>query len=1796
MIEPCRRTRLTKAYWAAPASRRLRRRSKTVPAYPKSLLCAENCADLDAEEARPLAGGANQVEDDSFPLFGPFPAFTGEAGGEGGLGLRLNEADAGRLQAELSVPAEQLLLSFSSQQGTRHFRRRRSARLGQNESGEGWGQFADQRSAPSPGACCDRTSESSRTPALPLPTAGGSTGRSPPGQLLLGLAEPCLPQCSFMSARPVWSTQSESPADELVDPMERTRRLDFALPKRQGSVPAGRVGALVRYADSSPGLRSLDKTPVNLATRGQSDVVAEGSLDAAFIADGPNATEDAPRRSGRNEPKDWRLFHSRSLLSRISLPQASFEPNGEPEQRPENAGVRAALRGMPLSASASHEARSYHSGQGGASVEPNDSLRRTREKAATFPSGNAWARHALPRERRRTASHVSAPTEHPRRETDVSETDLDRTVSWRLMTPGGENSDSCADPVRRSECVSAPPISCATCPLHQVAYLTSRRSSGSLSSQSGNQSLAPSSPYRNPELRNFGGWATAPACRQSPCRALTHGGFWRSSSWASIDAVPRRPPKIDVGCRRRPPTTSASLAVSSSCSAQPASSASLAHASPEELFLTARRNLYRQAIGEFRACPFYRHVAGIFSDGGAMTRRDMERDYIYRATCYTSSNYDRDKLPALQEAVVRLSGGMQLEVAPEDYEWAEQNRAIASRTPEDVLRVADLLEYPRMLSTLDEETVNWLELQRAEAHWIQRICLYILCMTVLGGTRTMDDVWAAVLEYDCIIWVTLIYAVSLFIVCLPIMAFELAIGEVTRASAPSAYWSLCKRARGLGLFMCLLILTCELVPYSRFPAECLVYLAESFRHAQPWKLTADEVQDCRKLGINESLCHARSYCVFSEQGYCVPYPIGKSAVLYNQRFGYKRPNSFASPYHHLAVLNSFSPSAFGLQPRTEALAQAVRMLPPKAAPAAPRKAREVRHSNAWDWRPVSAASSPGAEDEDDRMVVREKRRGSEESAEGVAAVPPLGQRAGSDAGERRARNARSVSKSEAARQLQRFEQKRTLQGGRGDGTSQTIEHAEESTDGGAPRAELAQRRATRRAKGSAAFETQKPIKTRAAPSQNERWGVEGPDFQLLACLVGTWLMTSYFFIAGGSTVSIVCAGVLFLCLVLSFGEVALSSRFLNHFLDGADFIRPDKALRAIGSPSVWTTGVLTAVRDVSVGLGIFCTLGGHARIGQNVMAEATGAMVTNVTASVIRLLLVVSTVSFLSRTLGISARVILQDAPVAHISIIYPVAVLFSEPFERVMGIALFAGATILLCATLSILLHVLTRALQDCELLGSFRKRPLSLALLVLLPLSLPQATVTGRYIVSKVKKYVGCAGHLWCCFGITVFLGWCYGVNTQAENVGHLAVYLYALTNWLALAGFCVLWLQLETIGAFVAYCGGCLAVAVASAYVVALCAPVLQRVWEETFARSADTPRAPARHLPFSFCFFQDRMWWLLVGNIEVLRVEFARVVSGPAAVCGFNVGWSVSIKWLAPYTLAPSLVFLASHHFATFASEILQDPLDAWCFGIACTIWTFVAIAFFYFLLFPDGAQHLLTLPQYRLVPLTKLPDNLGPAPGRPPLFPHLRMLFSEFFKDTCSPTARMMAYMYCTKASSLLSQIRREQSLWESQAHAAQARYTAAGSKVGTPVTARTGAPGLTSLFEATSLISAKAATSKKTSARLPGSSSVSHSEASVTLAAEAKGQAVLPPPSFAAESPSSGLQHDSAIPSSAASSSPACSPHSSCSFPWLANQTVSPPARPRPSLQGVVRTSSRGPASHKQTVYKAKKSVSFEDF
>ncbi|EPT31077.1 hypothetical protein TGME49_285800 [Toxoplasma gondii ME49] len=1120
----------------------------------------------------------------------------------------------------------------------------------------------------------------------------------------------------------------------------------------------------------------------------------------------------------------------------------------------------------------------------------------------------------------------------------------------------------------------------------------------------------------------------------NPRRNASDGALLRGRDRSS-DSLRRRPTRGQGGWKSQ--SSAAAVLVSSTS----VGSSLRTLATPAELFQAARRGLYRQAIGEFRAGPLYRNVAGIFPDGGAMTRRELEREFIYRSVSYAASNHSRAHLQALHEVVTRLSGGTQMDVLPQDFVWAEQNPAIASRSPDEVARLSDLLEYPRMIRTLDADTVNWLDRQRNRGYWGQKACLYILCVIVLVSTQSMEDLWAEVLKYECAGWIFFIYTAALLLVCLPIMAFELAIGEVTRVSTPYVYWSLCKRARGLGIFMCLIILFCEVVPYSRRPAECLVYLVESFRPIQPWLLTREEVQDCRQFGMNEALCNSRSYCVFSEErGYCVPYNIGKSAVMYSQRFGFRRENGVFSPYHLYASLNSSSLSASTLTPRTLAMASAARIAPNAGdligSPVGDTSRDRLFGVFAGSDDGAGAAVARGEGDASSARDSQASERGANEAGESEGAAA----RSTTRCLERQRRedkhaNAEMLKSREAptepgirVTQTAETEMGERENGATEDRGTESGEIEEEETEKVSQLGEQEQRaggKDTKRSKQGGRKQSD------ASPMRDiYYWGGERVDFQYLAGIVAAWVLASYFYALGGSTLSIVCAGVLSLWTVLSVGELGFNERIRLHLFKSVNLFGSANLFRALSSPSLWTTAVLTAARDLWVGIGLFSSLSSRVRIGQNVMAEATGATLTSLVTSVTKCLAAVSAISFASKPLGISARLVLQDAPVAHIFVVYPAAVFLDEPFERIMATAVYAGATVLLTATLSLLVFSLVKAIQECDIFGkSLSNRVPLILVLVLFLFSLPQATVNGRYVIAFLRKHVGAAGHLWGCLGISVVAGWCHGIRRQTEVLGEAPVFLFALFNWLSMAAFACFWVLLESPGAFLTYWIGSLFACIASAYFLARAAPRLQDAWEKKKSVDPETGKISAAAKKRRAVTVQDRMWWLLVGNTEVLRVEFSRVISGQASVHAFTVWWTICIKWVTPFALVPSVMTLALNQFHALRQGG-TDSLHVAACGLTCAVWALLGFVFFYCLFWPDGLRGLPKFPSQQVLPMSKLPDNLGPAAGTPSAGYHPRLLFAEFYKDACSPTARLMAYMYCARADTLLSRLREHEELEE----------------------------------------------------------------------------------------------------------------------------------------------------------------------
>lgn len=119
-----------------------------------------------------------------------------------------------------------------------------------------------------------------------------------------------------------------------------------------------------------------------------------------------------------------------------------------------------------------------------------------------------------------------------------------------------------------------------------------------------------------------------------------------------------------------------------------------------------------------------------------------------------------------------------------------------------------------------------------------------------------------------------------------------------------------------------------------------------------------------------------------------------------------------------------------------------------------------------------------------------------------------------------------------------------------------------------------------------------------------------------------------------------------------------------------------------------------------------------------------------------------------------------------------------------------------------------------------------------------------------------------------------------------------------------------------------------------------------------RAVPSKNFVSQDLRFETGFVQDRMWWLLIGNVELLRLELARVVSGRRTFFGFNAFWSMAIKWIAPYALVPTIMYLSAHRLNQFMEAIHKGCVNSTCVALSMSIAFVFSGVFVYFLVKPD----------------------------------------------------------------------------------------------------------------------------------------------------------------------------------------------------------------------------------------------------
>ncbi|SOV73711.1 transporter, putative [Plasmodium sp. gorilla clade G3] len=206
-------------------------------------------------------------------------------------------------------------------------------------------------------------------------------------------------------------------------------------------------------------------------------------------------------------------------------------------------------------------------------------------------------------------------------------------------------------------------------------------------------------------------------------------------------------------------------------------------------------------------------------------------------------------------------------------------------TPDQITQLSDLFENPKTLKTVNVKILNWLNCQLNNGYWLERFSLFLLGLTIAIGVGNIETIWFLMSTWHGVIFIVP-YILCYFLVCHPILTFELYIGQLVRTSTPFIFYRLLKPCASVGFLMVLACLMNSYINSYRTASEYFIYLINCFKKELPWKLSKEEIKFCTDFKNDFVNCHShRPLCLFSKQlSTCVPNSIGKAFLIYHKKF------------------------------------------------------------------------------------------------------------------------------------------------------------------------------------------------------------------------------------------------------------------------------------------------------------------------------------------------------------------------------------------------------------------------------------------------------------------------------------------------------------------------------------------------------------------------------------------------------------------------------------------------------------------------------------------------------------------------------------------------------------------------------------------------------------------------------------------------------------------------------------------------------------------------------------------------
>ncbi|ETW57793.1 hypothetical protein PFUGPA_00243 [Plasmodium falciparum Palo Alto/Uganda] len=341
--------------------------------------------------------------------------------------------------------------------------------------------------------------------------------------------------------------------------------------------------------------------------------------------------------------------------------------------------------------------------------------------------------------------------------------------------------------------------------------------------------------------------------------------------------------------------------------------------------------------------------------------------------------------------------------------------------------------------------------------------------------------------------------------------------------------------------------------------------------------------------------------------------------------------------------------------------------------------------------------------------------------------------------------------------------------------------------------------------------------------------------------------------------------------------------------------------------SIWSQCVSFALYELSIGMGIYSSLATKTRIGTNLAFDGYAITTWNSIISSLMFFSAIAVIGFISKSLNSNFVDILEFSRSDCSFILFPVGFTYLKKMEKTLCMLYYGSYAVLSCASLAIQCEVIVMTIKDFKFCKNIKKRNIILLLSILFFISsFFISNSDSKHIIWFLNFTISENGRVFVSLLICIILGWFYNTEYQFKNLTTKSVLFFNITYW-------VLNIMVSITFNYLTY----------HVYVLYLCRILIfliSTIFALLVLKAEVYLNKGELEIFYNRTTYKNILYVLYIGNIETLRKELQRIISGNVFIGNISIVWSICIKYIGTSILLSAFIEFADGIF--YSNEIKE----------------------------------------------------------------------------------------------------------------------------------------------------------------------------------------------------------------------------------------------------------------------------------